>query len=99
MNLIYNRSGIRAVGILLNNYRDFCRILLMLLLIVAMSPAYAQVPTITNVSPLSGPVGTAVTITGTNFSTTAANNTVFFGAVKATVTAASATSLTVTVPS
>lgn len=58
----------------------------------------AQKPTITNFSPTSGVVGTIVTITGTNFNATAAQNVVFFGATKATVTAASATSLTVTVP-
>jgi len=55
-------------------------------------------PTITSFTPASGPVGTLVTITGTNFNATAANNIVFFGATMATVTAASATSLTVTVP-
>lgn len=55
-------------------------------------------PTITSFTPANGPVGTTVTITGTNFNATAANNSVFFGATKATVSAASATSLTVTVP-
>ena len=40
-----------------------------------------------------------MTITGTNFDATPANNTVFIGGIKATVTAASVTSLTVTVPS
>ncbi|WP_256012193.1 YDG domain-containing protein [Desertivirga xinjiangensis] len=55
-------------------------------------------PTITFFSPASGPVGTTVSITGTNFNTTAANNIVYFGATKATVTFATATSLTVTVP-
>jgi hypothetical protein len=58
----------------------------------------AQVPTITDFNPKSATPGTAVTITGTNFSTTPANNIVFFGATKATVTAATATQLTVTVP-
>lgn len=57
-----------------------------------------QPPTITSFTPTSGSVGTTVTITGTNFNTTAANNIVFFGATKATVTAATATSMTVTVP-
>ena len=56
------------------------------------------IPVISSFTPTNGPVGTSVTITGTNFSTTAANNTVYFGAAKATVTAATATSLTVTVP-
>ncbi len=59
---------------------------------------YGQVPTISSFSPTSGNVGTTVTITGTNFSTTLSSNVVYFGAVKATVSAATSTSLTVTVP-
>jgi hypothetical protein len=55
-------------------------------------------PTFTSISPTSGAIGTTITITGTGFSTTAADNTVCFGAVKATVTASTATSLTLTVP-
>jgi hypothetical protein len=58
----------------------------------------AQKPNITNFSPTSGVVGTSVTITGTNFNATASQNVVFFGATKAAITAASTTSLTVTVP-
>jgi FG-GAP-like repeat/IPT/TIG domain len=61
-------------------------------------PLLAQVPVISLVTPSSGAVGATVTITGANFSNTAANNTVYFGAVKATVSAASANTLTVTVP-
>ncbi len=57
------------------------------------------IPTITSFSPLSAKPGDAVTITGTGFNATAANNIVFFGATQATVTAATATSLTATVPS
>ncbi|MES2777988.1 MAG: FG-GAP-like repeat-containing protein [Bacteroidota bacterium] len=49
-------------------------------------------------SPASGAVGSSVVITGTGFNSTAAQNVVYFGAVKATVTSASTTSLTVTVP-
>jgi len=56
------------------------------------------VPTISNFSPASGPVGTTVTITGTNFSALLANNIVYFGGIRATVTGATATQLTVTVP-
>jgi len=59
--------------------------------------SYGQ-PVITSFTPASGPVGASVTITGSNFNTTPANNIVYFGAVKANVTASTATSLTVTVP-
>jgi CHRD domain/IPT/TIG domain len=55
-------------------------------------------PTVTSFTPTSGPVGTSVTITGTNFSTTPANNTVSFNGIAATVTASTATSITTTVP-
>jgi len=58
----------------------------------------ATAPTIASFTPASGAAGTTITITGTNFSTTAANNTVMFNGVLATVTAATATQLTVTVP-
>ena len=80
------------------------RRLLLLSLQVALGftvvPVFAQ--TISSFAPVSGPTGsegsTTITITGTGFSTTAANNRVFFGAVSATPSAATATSLTVTVP-
>lgn len=60
---------------------------------------FAQVPTITSFSPTSGRPGDVVTLTGTNFNTTPIDNFVFFGATtRAMVTAATATSVTVTVP-
>ncbi|MCC3158839.1 FG-GAP-like repeat-containing protein [Hymenobacter sp. 15J16-1T3B] len=55
-------------------------------------------PILSTLAPASGPVGTAVTITGTGFGATAAQNAVYFDAVRATVTSASATQLRVTVP-
>lgn len=58
----------------------------------------AQVPSITSFTPLTGAIGTSVTITGLNFSATAADNIVYFGSVKANVTAATTTSITVLVP-
>ncbi len=75
------------------------KVLLFFTLIFFSKALLAQIPTITSFSPLNGKPGDAVTILGTNFNTTTTNNVVFFGATKATVTAASATSLTVTVPS
>ncbi len=68
-----------------------------LLLLVVSTTAIAQ-PTISAISPSSGHVGSSVTITGTGFNTTAANDIVYFGATRATVTSASSTSLTVQVP-
>ena len=55
-------------------------------------------PVITAISPASGPVNTTVTITGNNFGATPASNFVWFGSVRVPVTAASGTSLSVTVP-
>jgi hypothetical protein len=66
--------------------------------LLSVGLAHAQVPTISSFSPTSGNIGTSVTITGTNFNATPTNNVVFFGATRATVTAATATSVTVTVP-
>jgi len=67
-------------------------------LIFSINHSFGQAPTFTSFTPASGAIGSSVTITGTNFNTTANQNIVFFGATKATVTAANATSLTVTVP-
>ena len=58
----------------------------------------ALVPAITTISPTTGSIGTLVTITGSNFNSTAAANTVYFGAVRASVLTASTSQLTVTVP-
>jgi hypothetical protein len=55
-------------------------------------------PTITSYSPAIAAAGISVSITGTNFSSVTTDNIVEFNGVNATVTAASATGLTVTVP-
>jgi YD repeat-containing protein len=55
--------------------------------------------TILNFTPQSGPVGQNVTIQGQGFSTTPSANAVQFNGVTAVVSAATANSLTVTVPS
>ncbi|MES1181930.1 MAG: IPT/TIG domain-containing protein, partial [Flavobacterium sp.] len=53
------------------------RILLAVTSLFLYFAAFAQVPTITSFSPASGPAGTPVTISGSNFSTTTTANTVF----------------------
>lgn len=64
------------------------------------APASTVTPAITSLSPEEGTTagGTIVTITGTDFSTTLADNIVKFGSDNATVTAATATQLTVESP-
>lgn len=75
------------------------KILVLCCFALTLSKLNAQVPVISSFSPTSGPIGSSVVITGNNFNTTPANNIVYFGATKAVVSAASVTSLTVTVPS
>ncbi|MDB5143117.1 MAG: C-terminal target protein [Mucilaginibacter sp.] len=56
-------------------------------------------PVITSVSPLSGPVGTSVTITGLNFNKrSATNNIIYFGATRGKVVSATDKQIVVTVP-
>lgn len=55
-------------------------------------------PVISGLSAPSGASGSTLTLSGTGFSSTPADNQVFFGIALASVTAASPTSLTVTVP-
>ena len=55
-------------------------------------------PTITTFSPSSGAVGTSVTITGTNFSSTLGSNTVKFNGITATLSSGTTTQLVAVVP-
>jgi hypothetical protein len=57
-----------------------------------------SVPTITSFAPTGGQAGYTVTITGTNFSTTPANNTVKFNGTAAVVTSSTSTQIVTTVP-
>jgi RHS repeat-associated protein len=55
-------------------------------------------PRILSVSPLSGPIGTVVTLTGQNFNPVAGGNQVRFNGTPAIITAATATTLVTVVP-
>ncbi len=81
-----------------SKYKSYYKAGFLSVFILFISLTTISQPVITSFSPTSGPVGTAVTISGSNFSSAPANNIVYFGAVRANVTAASAGSLTVTVP-
>src|SRR6266566_1395518 len=65
----------------------------------AVSFTLTTPPSITSLSPTSGPVGTSVTITGTNFGSTQGASSVTFNGTKATPTSWSATSIVAPVPS
>jgi regulation of enolase protein 1 (concanavalin A-like superfamily) len=65
---------------------------------LAFSVVAAAAPSITSLSPPSGPVGTAVTITGTNFGASKGTSTVTFNGTTATPTSWSASSIVVPVP-
>ncbi|HKW64881.1 MAG TPA: IPT/TIG domain-containing protein [Candidatus Acidoferrum sp.] len=60
--------------------------------------ASPSAPTITSLNPTSGPVGTSVTITGTNFGASQGASTVMFNGSSATSTSWSATSIVAPVP-
>lgn len=80
------------------NIRTLKNCYTVLFALISAPSLFAQVPGIANFTPSAGGIGTTVTITGSNFSSTPANNTVYFGTVKALVNTATANSLTVTVP-
>lgn len=72
---------------------------LLLAVLAGNNFARAAAPAISSFSPLSGPVGTQVTITGSDFSASPDENTVFFGSIKAEIISTpSTTQLTVKVP-
>lgn len=77
--------------------RKYKTVLFTVIFSVAATVVLAQ-PTITSFTPISGASGSSIVITGTNFNATPAGNAVFFNGAKGTVTAASATQLTVTIP-
>src|SRR5215213_1846420 len=61
-------------------------------------PLPVSAPAITNVSPAAGPVGTSVTITGSNFGATQGSSTVKFNGITATPGSWSNTNITCAVP-
>ena len=67
-------------------------------LTLATIPDPPTAPTITSFSPTSGVVGTSVTITGTNFSSTLSSNTVKFNGTTATLSSGNTTQLVASVP-
>jgi hypothetical protein len=79
-----------------NKLTNFKAITCIVIFLIASLSLSAQ--RIISFNPLSGRVGTTVTITGTGFDPLAANNIVYFGATRASVISASATQLVVIVP-
>ncbi|HEY8937254.1 MAG TPA: IPT/TIG domain-containing protein [Cyclobacteriaceae bacterium] len=86
----------------MNSFKKFsqftCTFFLALILFSCKNDDLAPVPTITALSQDSGSVGLTIFISGNNFSAIADANIVKFNGTQATVTAATTTSLSVTVP-
>lgn len=78
----------------LTSYKN---ILCFIVLFISAASAMGQ-PVITGFSPASASIGSTITINGSNFQPIPTNNIVFFGAAKATVLSATATTLRVSVP-
>jgi len=74
-----------------------CRVRTLPLTLVVNAPPPSG-PNITSLSPVAGPVGTAVTITGSNFGATQGSSTVTFNGTAATATAWNAGSISTSVP-
>lgn len=74
-----------------------CRLTILVALVPVLTNAQL-IPAISNFNPISGAVGAGINISGTNFSPVASSNIVFFGAVRAAVSSASSTNLSVSVP-
>lgn len=65
----------------------------------SVNRTFESIPKITSITPAAtGSTGTSIVLNGKGFHTTAGSNTVHLGGVNATVTAATATSVTVSVP-
>ncbi len=96
--LLFNRKSTAQLRNISDKKTTTTKTYLSVIFWLVCFPLMAQVPTITSFSPSNGPIGTSVTISGSNFDLTPANNTVFFGATEATVTAAAADQLIVDVP-
>jgi RHS repeat-associated protein len=69
------------------------------LTIVEVRPPAVSAPTITSLSPTSGPIGTSVTIAGSNFGSSQGPSTVTFGGVLGTPGSWTASAIVVPVPS
>jgi hypothetical protein len=96
--MLHLYSGKQMLTSSLKDYSKFIFIFSFYLIIFRPLELCAQAPTITSLTPLSAKPGDAITLTGTGFNNSTTNNIVFFGATKGTVTEATTTSITVTVP-
>jgi len=73
--------------------------LILAVLLSLAAPVHAAAPTISSLSPTSGPVGQSVTINGSNFGSSQGSSTVKFNGTTATPTSWSSTKIVAPVPS
>ena len=79
--------------------RTGLRFLLLGVISLAATVCWGQAPTISSITPTSGPVGLPVTISGTNFGATQGSSTVTLNGTNATVTTWNNTTIVAIVPS
>ena len=82
----------------LDSWKCILKLILAISFVLLFAGLAHAAPTITSLSVTSGPVGTSVTITGTNFGTSTGNN-VKFNGTTATTTSWNSTTIVTTVPS
>jgi RHS repeat-associated protein len=78
--------------------RNWKTILAASLFLLSCTRVHAQAPTISAISPTSGPIGSVVTLTGSNFGATQGTSTVALNETTAVVTSWSGTTITAIVP-
>ena len=84
----------------MTKYRLFATSLLVCLACITLvTESHATSPTITNLSPNFGAVGSTITVYGTNFGTTFTSHSIKFNGVTATASLWTSSKITVTVPS
>jgi hypothetical protein len=95
---INHKSTVAAKLILMYKLKHYSSTFCILFVLFSVKNVFAQKPIISSFSPTKGNIGSSVIISGTNFSSTATNNFVYFGDVKANVLSATSTNVTVVVP-
>jgi RHS repeat-associated protein len=95
---VFRHCGVLGGSMMRSYHWNRIFFLALSLLFLSCCEAHAQAPTITSMSPTSGPVGIAVTLTGTNFGSSQGSSTISLNGTNALATNWTTTSITAIVP-